>query len=89
MGDYRSVLLHLLIRSAYGRIMSAPRLAYDDASSPAEMHSDCLAAQAALTRPLAVAAVRLSQEQPKLAEMEIPAAAARIAAAMNLQVDGE
>ncbi|GAA4758024.1 hypothetical protein GCM10023350_49630 [Nocardioides endophyticus] len=62
--------------------MTAPRLAYDDASTPAEMHSDCLAAQAVLTRPLAAAAVRLSQEQPKRAEMEIPAAAARIAHAI-------
>jgi len=61
--------------------MSAPRLAYDDASTPAEMHSDCLAAQAALTRPLAVAAVRLSQEQPKRS-IEIPAAAARLAHAI-------
>jgi hypothetical protein len=69
--------------------MSAPRLAYDDASTPAEMHADCLAAQAALTRPLAAAAVRLSQEQPKRAEMRIPTAAARLAGAMNLQLDGE
>jgi len=65
--------------------MSAPlqteRLAYDDASTPAEMHSDCLAAQAALTRPLAVAAVRLSQEQPKPG-IEIPEAAARLAHAI-------
>ena len=42
------------------------------------MHSDCLAAQAALTRPLAAAAVRLSQEQPKRG-IEIPEAAARLA----------
>jgi hypothetical protein len=61
--------------------MSAPRLAYDDAATPAEMHSDCLAAQAALTRPLAVAAVRLSQEQPKHG-IEIPEAAARLAHAI-------
>ena len=51
--------------------MSAPRLAYDDAATPAEMHADCLAAQAALTRPLAVAAAELSQEQPKPG-IEIP-----------------
>jgi hypothetical protein len=68
--------------------MSAPRLAYDDASTPAEMHSDCLAAQAVLTQPLAVAAVRLSQEQPKPG-IEIPEAAARLAAALHLQLDGE
>jgi hypothetical protein len=61
--------------------MSAPRLAYDDASTPAEMQADCLAAQAALTRPLAAAAVRLSQEQPKQV-IEIPAAAARLASAI-------
>jgi hypothetical protein len=68
--------------------MSAPRLAYDDASTPAEMHSDCLAAQAVLTRPLAAAAVRLSQEQTKRS-IDIPDAAARLAGAMNLQLDGE
>ena len=61
--------------------MSAPRLAYDDASTPAEMQADCLATQAALTRPLAAAAVRLSQEQPKRG-IEIPEAAARLAHAI-------
>jgi hypothetical protein len=62
--------------------MTAPRLAYDDLASPAEMNADCLAAQAALTGPLAAAASRLSQEQTKRAEIEIPAAAARLAAAI-------
>ena len=69
--------------------MSALRLAYDDASSPAEMQSDCRAVQVSLTQPLAVAADRLSQEQPKRAEIEIPAAAARLAGALNLQLDGD
>ncbi len=62
--------------------MTAPRLAYDDLTSPAEMNADCLAAQAALTRPLAAAASLLSQEQPKRAEIEIPVAAARLAGAI-------
>jgi len=65
------------------------RLAYDDASTPAEMQADCLAVQASLTRPLAAAADRLSQEQAKRAEIEVPAAAARLAGALNLQLDGE
>ena len=65
------------------------RLAYDDASTPAEMGADCLAVQAALTRPLTAAARDLSREQPKAAELEIPEAAARLARAMNLQLDGE
>ena len=66
--------------------MSAPeqtsRLAYDDASTPAEMQADCLAVQAALTRPLSAAAGRLAQEQPKRAEIDVPAAAARLAGAI-------
>ena len=65
------------------------RLAYDDASTPAEMRADCLAAQAALALPLTAAAGRLSHEQPKRAEIEIPAAAARLARAINLQLDGD
>jgi hypothetical protein len=65
------------------------RLAYDDPSTPAEMQTDCLAVQASLTGPLAAAAGRLSQEQVKRAEIEIPAAAARLAGALNLQLDGE
>ena len=69
--------------------MSTPRLAYDDASTPAEMSADCLAVHASLTRPLTAAADRLSQEQRKRAEIEIPAAAARLAGALNLQVDGD
>jgi hypothetical protein len=68
--------------------MSTPRLAYDDASTPAEMQADCRAVQASLTRPLAAAAVELSREQPK-PEIEISAAVARIAGALHLQVDGD
>jgi hypothetical protein len=64
------------------------RLAYDDAATPAEMRADCLVVQASLTRPLAAAAVRLSQEQPKRG-IEIPEAAARLAGAMHLQLDGD
>ena len=69
--------------------MSTTRLAYDDASTPSDMRADCLAVQASLTQPLTAAAVRLSQEQPKRAEIEIPAAAARLAGALNLQLDGD
>jgi hypothetical protein len=61
--------------------MSTPRLAYDDAATPAEMRADCLAVQASLTRPLAAAAGRLSLEQDKSA-VEIPEAAARLARAI-------
>ncbi|WP_028645771.1 hypothetical protein [Nocardioides sp. URHA0020] len=61
--------------------MSTPRLAYDDLSSPAEMTTDCLAVQASLTRPLTAAARDLSQEQGKR-DIEIPAAAARLASAI-------
>jgi hypothetical protein len=66
--------------------MSAPltsgRLAYDDLTSPADMRADCVAVQASLTQPLAAAASRLSQEQPKRAEIEISEAAARLAGAI-------
>ena len=62
--------------------MTDARLAYDDASSPAEMRLDCLAAQAALTRPLDAAPRDLSREQPKPAGIEVPEAAARLAAAI-------
>ncbi|MDF1602700.1 hypothetical protein [Nocardioides sp. YIM 152315] len=69
--------------------MSGQRLAYEDLSSPAEMSADCLAAQAALTRPLAAAARELSREQPKAAGIEVPEAAARLARALHLQLDGD
>ena len=69
--------------------MDAQRLAYDDPSTPAEMGADCLAVQAALTRPLAAAARDLAREQPKSGEVEVPEAAARLARALHLQLDGE
>jgi hypothetical protein len=68
--------------------MSTLRLAYDDPSTPAEMAADGLAAQASLTRPLTAAARDLSREQPKPG-IEISEAAARLAGAMNLQLDGD
>ena len=68
--------------------MSTQRLAYDDLSTPAEMAADGRAAQASLTRPLAVAARDLAREQPKRG-IEISDAAARLAGAMNLQLDGD
>ncbi|GAA4366809.1 hypothetical protein [Nocardioides caricicola] len=68
--------------------MSTQRLAYDDLSTPAEMAADGLAVQASLTRPLTVAARDLAREQPKRG-IEISEAAARLAGAMNLQVDGD
>ena len=61
--------------------MSTQRLAYDDASTPAEMNADCLAVQASLTRPLAAAARDLSREQTK-STIEVPEAAARLARAL-------
>jgi len=69
--------------------MKAQRLAYDDLSTPAEMGADCLAVQAALTRPLAAAARDLAREQTKTGGVEVPEAAARLARALNLQLDGE
>lgn len=61
--------------------VESQRLAYDDPSTPAEMRADCLAAQAALARPLRAAAGDLSREQPKHA-IEVPEAAARLARAI-------
>ncbi|GAA1152828.1 hypothetical protein [Nocardioides aquiterrae] len=61
--------------------MTAQRLAYDDASSPAEMTADCLAAQAVLARPVRAAAAQLAQEQGKH-DIAIPEAAARLARAI-------
>ncbi len=57
------------------------RLAYDDAATQAEMTADCLAAQAALARPVRTAAARLAQEQGKH-EIQVPEAAARLARAI-------
>jgi hypothetical protein len=61
--------------------MSTPRLAYDDAATPAEMSADCLAAQAALAWPVRAAAARLAAEQDKRA-VEVPEAAAALARAI-------
>jgi hypothetical protein len=69
--------------------MTDARLAYDDPSTVAEMTSDCRAAQVALTRPLRAEARRLGREAPKPAGLDVPAAAARIAAALHLQLDGD
>ena len=68
--------------------MSTLRLAYDDPSTPAEMAADGLAVQATLTRPLTAAARDLSREQSKR-DIQISEAAARLAGAMNLQLDGD
>ncbi|MBZ5736741.1 hypothetical protein [Nocardioides mangrovi] len=57
------------------------RLAYDEISTPAEMGADCLAVQAALTRPLSAAARHLSAEQTKR-DIQVPEAAARLAQAI-------
>ena len=66
--------------------MTSSRLAYDDPSSPAEMTLDARAVQAAL--PLRTAARNLSREQGK-PQIEISEAAARLAGALNLQLDGD
>ncbi|HEU5035914.1 MAG TPA: hypothetical protein VFT70_02835 [Nocardioides sp.] len=67
---------------------SSGRLAYDDAATPAEMSADCRATQAALAWPVRAAAAHLAQEHGKQT-IEIPEAAARLARAINLQLDGE
>jgi len=68
--------------------MNTLRLAYEDPSTPAEMAADGLAVQATLTRPLTAAVRDLSREQSKR-DIEISEAAARLAGAMNLQLDGD
>jgi hypothetical protein len=69
--------------------MSAQRLAYDDLSSPAEMSADCRAVAAALRRP--APSIRYEDHPREVPEpgIEIPVATARLAAALNLQVDGD
>jgi hypothetical protein len=72
------------------------RLAYDDAATPAEMRADCRAAGANLERA-ARAAVRPApsihfEDYPREVskpEIEISEAAARLAGALHLQVDGD
>jgi hypothetical protein len=69
--------------------MSAQRLAYDDASSPAEMSADCRAVAVALRRPApSIRYEDYPRELPKRG-IEVPEATARLAAALNLQVDGD
>jgi hypothetical protein len=70
--------------------MTVSRLAYDDPATPAEMTRDCRAASAALHRQApSIHYDDFPREAPKRGELAIPAAAARLAAAMNLQLDGE
>jgi hypothetical protein len=70
--------------------MTDTRLAYDDHATPAEMSRDCRAVSAALLRPApSIHYDELPREVPKRGELAIPAAAARLAAALNLQLDGE
>jgi hypothetical protein len=67
--------------------MSTPRLAYDDPSTPAEMGTDALAVLTALGWMPSDGYV--PREATKRGEIEIPDAAARLAAALHLQLDGE
>jgi hypothetical protein len=67
--------------------MTDSRLAYDDPATPAEMGTDALAALTALG--WLPAAAYLPREVPKRGDVEIPAAAARLAAALHLQLDGD
>jgi hypothetical protein len=67
-------------------VMTSPRLAYDDLSTPAEMGTDALATVTALGW---VPSTYVPREAAKRGEIEIPEATARLAAAMNLQLDGE
>ncbi len=74
------------------------RLAYDDPASPEEMRADCQAVGERLHLERAArAAVRTApslyfedfpREVPKR-QIEISAAAARLAGALNLQLDGD
>ena len=76
----------------------ATRLAYDDASTPAEMSADCRAAgenlhlqRAARAAVRPAPSIRFEDYPREVAkrDLEISQAAARLAAAMNLQVDGD
>jgi len=76
----------------------APRLAYDDPATPEEMRADCRAAGANLHLERAARAVArpapslyfedYPRELPKR-DIEISEAAARLAGALNLQLDGD
>jgi hypothetical protein len=75
------------------------RLAYDDAATPAEMSADCQAvgrnlhleraARAAVAPAPSIHFEDYPREVTKRGEIKISEAAARIAAAMNLQLDGD
>jgi hypothetical protein len=73
-----------------------PRLAYDDPATPAEMQADCRAVGEGLERA-ARAAVRPApslhfEDQPHEVtkrDIEISEAAARLAGALHLQLDGD
>ncbi|CAI9419610.1 hypothetical protein [Nocardioides sp. T2.26MG-1] len=65
------------------------RLAYDDPATPAEMSRDCEAVRAALRPAPSIHYADFPREVPKRGEIEISAAAARIAGALNLQLDGD
>ncbi len=76
--------------------VSSPRLAYDDLSSPAEMHVDCVAAGANLR--LEDVRDRLSRPAPSLhfddfpqdppkRRIEVSEAAQRLANALHLHLD--
>jgi hypothetical protein len=68
-------------------VMSTPRLAYDDPSTPAEMGTDALAVLTALGWVPSVGYA--PREVTKRGEIRIPDAAARLAATLHLQLDGE
>ena len=73
---------------------SSARLAYDDPATPAQMSLDARAVRAALRAAPEIQARsfplgEFTPEVPKRGEIEIPEAAARLAAALHLQLDGD
>jgi hypothetical protein len=73
---------------------SSGRLAYDDLATPAQMSRDARAVRAAMraassdpTEPFALGC--FTQAAAKRGEIEVPEAAARLAAALHLQLDGD
>jgi len=68
--------------------MTHSRVAYDDASAAHQMSLDCAAVRAVL-RP--APSIRYEDYPREVAKprIEIPEAAARLAAALHLQLDGE
>lgn len=65
------------------------RLAYDDLTSPSDMTRDCEAVRAALRPAPSIHYADFPREIPKRGEIEFSAAAARLAGALNLQLDGD